>query len=332
MPISSVLRFFLFAVLVAQLLDSWQVKTVAASDHNRVDMPAPFTTLTAEGETSDYLSVSPSQELPLSEMNVVVHVGSETWLFESQASTVGEFLGEYGILVGPLDSVSPELAYPIEDGLAVTISRLERIFEIRESRIPAGVVWKPDLELPLDQIQTRIVGKPGLIGNRSRLISKDGRILSRDSVDHWTVQPALDTEVFFGQRITKKGLNISNNQTIFYWRKTRMLATSYSAANSGTPKDAPWYGYTFSGEPMDTGVIAADLNVLPLRTRLYIPGYGNGNVLDTGGGLEGLHIDLGYSDEEYVSWYRVVDVYWLWPPPTDTSEIVWILPPAPSRD
>ncbi len=327
---SSVQRIFIFAVLVVQLLDSRQVNTAAASKHHTADMPVSLARLSAEYETTNYFSVSPSQDLPFSDTNVAVQVGSETWSFETQATTVEEFLGEHGILVGPLDSVSPELEYPIEDGLVLTISRTERDFEIRESRIPAGVVWKPDLELPLDQIQTRIVGKPGLIANRSRLIVKDGRAPSRDSVDHWTVQPALDTEIVFGQRIAKNALNIPNNQTIFYWRKTRMLATSYSAANSGTPKDAPWYGYTFSGEPMETGVIAADLNVLPLRTRLYIPGYGNGNVLDTGGGLEGLHIDLGYSDDEYVSWYRVVDVYWLWPPPTDRSEIVWILPPSPS--
>ena len=55
-------------------------------------------------------------------------------------------------------------------------------------------------------------------------------------------------------------------------------------------------------------------------------GIGIGDVLDTGGGLHGLHIDLGYADEDYVPWHGWVDVYWLWPPPSDPGAIVWILP------
>ena len=76
-----------------------------------------------------------------------------------------------------------------------------------------------------------------------------------------------------------------------------MWTTSYSAARAGTPVDAPWYGYTFSGEPMRNGIVAADLDILPLGTRVFVEGYGEGEVLDTGGGLTPRHIDLGYADE-----------------------------------
>ena len=42
-----------------------------------------------------------------------------------------------------------------------------------------------------------------------------------------------------------------------------------------------------------------------------------------GSGVIGRWIDLGYSDEDYVSWHSYVTVYFLWPPP---DNIVWIIP------
>ncbi len=262
----------------------------------------------------------------MSARQVAVHVGDSAWSFETQAPTVGEFLGAQGVLLGPLDTVFPTPETPVEDGLVITISRIDRDFETEKTTLAAGVVWRGDPNLPLDQTQTLMVGKPGRAATRARIVYRDGQILARDLVESWTLQDALDTVFVFGQKIVKSTFTTPDGQSLSYWRKTRMWATSYSAAKSGTPKDAPWYGYTFSGAPMGSGVVAADLDIMPLHTRLYIPGYGYGNVLDTGGGVLGLHIDLGYEDDEYVSWHYPVDVYWLWPPPADTSKIAWILP------
>lgn len=277
----------------------------------------------AAGRTDDRYGSAPRVE---------VRAGDSVGTFETHAATVGELLGRQGILVGPLDVVSPDLEVPIEDGLVVTISRIARNFENAETPIAARVVWRGDPNVPLDRIQTRTVGKPGRIATRARLTHRAGEAPDRDLVESRTLQEAVDTVFVFGQKITRFTFTTLEGQSLAYWRKTRMLATSYSAANAGTPEDKPWYGYTFSGEPMGNGVVAADLDIVPLRTRLYIPRYGHGTVLDTGSGLSGLHIDLGYADDEYVSWYRVVDVYWLWPPPADPSEIVWILPSAPPQN
>ncbi len=320
------LRFLVISALVVQLLCMGQ-DDLAADTHRHPSDSAAF--------------VGPAREMavagaeataqPISAKRVKVQAGMTVGSFETRALTVGEFLGEQGILVGPLDAVSPDLAIPIEDGLVVTIAHVDRNFEIEETPLAAGVVWQGDPNLLLDQIQTRTVGKPGLVATRTRITRRAGQPPERDLVESWTRQEALDTVFVFGQKITKSTFQPFEGHTLAYWRKTRMLATSYSAANAGTSQDAPWYGYTFSGEPMGHSVVAADLDIMPLRTQLYIPGYGYGTVLDTGGGLRGMHIDLGYEDEEYVSWHGVVDVYWLWPPPADTSEIMWILPPAPTQ-
>ena len=54
-------------------------------------------------------------------------------------------------------------------------------------------------------------------------------------------------------------------------------------------------GTTASGVPTGPGVVAVDPSVIPLGTRMYIPGYGNGVAADVGGGIKGKIIDLWYS-------------------------------------
>jgi 3D (Asp-Asp-Asp) domain-containing protein/peptidoglycan hydrolase CwlO-like protein len=54
-------------------------------------------------------------------------------------------------------------------------------------------------------------------------------------------------------------------------------------------------GTTASGMPTGPGVVAVDPTVIPLGTRMYIPGYGDGVAADTGSGIKGKIIDLWYS-------------------------------------
>jgi 3D (Asp-Asp-Asp) domain-containing protein len=53
-------------------------------------------------------------------------------------------------------------------------------------------------------------------------------------------------------------------------------------------------GHTSTGIPVGLGVVAVDPSVIPLGTRLTIPGYGEGVAADTGGGVRGADIDLWF--------------------------------------
>jgi 3D (Asp-Asp-Asp) domain-containing protein len=93
-----------------------------------------------------------------------------------------------------------------------------------------------------------------------------------------------------------------------------MYGTWYNAASSGKPATHPAYGITRSGMPLTKGIVAVDPNVIPLGTHLYIPGYGFAIAADTGGGIIGERIDLGYPDGVEVDWYTGwTDVYILTP-------------------
>ena len=58
------------------------------------------------------------------------------------------------------------------------------------------------------------------------------------------------------------------------------------------PSDGNGDGITATGMVAQHGVVAVDPNVIPLGTRLYIPGYGEAIAADTGGAILGDRIDL----------------------------------------
>jgi 3D (Asp-Asp-Asp) domain-containing protein len=71
---------------------------------------------------------------------------------------------------------------------------------------------------------------------------------------------------------------------------------------SATCYDLP--GHTATGMPVGQGVVAVDPSVIPLGTRMYVPGYGNGVAADIGGGIKGDVIDLWMTPAQCSSWGR----------------------------
>ncbi len=64
-------------------------------------------------------------------------------------------------------------------------------------------------------------------------------------------------------------------------------------------------GPTATGAPAGWGVVAVDPSVIPLGTRMTIPGYGEGVAADTGGAVRGATIDLWFpSTAQAAAWGR----------------------------
>ncbi len=64
-------------------------------------------------------------------------------------------------------------------------------------------------------------------------------------------------------------------------------------------------GNTASGLPVGVGVIAVDPNVIPLGTRVFVPGYGPAVAADVGSAIKGNIIDLWMSStSEALAWGR----------------------------
>jgi len=79
---------------------------------------------------------------------------------------------------------------------------------------------------------------------------------------------------------------------------TAPVASAPAAGGTGTlTVTATAYtlpGHTATGAPVGYGVVAVDPSVIPLGTRMTIPGYGEGVAADTGGTIQGSVIDLWF--------------------------------------
>ena len=69
-------------------------------------------------------------------------------------------------------------------------------------------------------------------------------------------------------------------------------ASGYSAYDPGNSK------HTASGTLVRHGVIAVDPNMIPLGTRVFIPGYGEAVAEDIGGSIKGHRIDVAFDSHE----------------------------------
>lgn len=101
------------------------------------------------------------------------------------------------------------------------------------------------------------------------------------------------------------------------YQTTTVIATGYTAGYESTGKNPghPQFGITYSGVKVKRDLystVAADLNVFPIGTILFIPGYGYGVVADKGGAIKGNKVDLYYETVEdvYSQWgKKTLDVY-----------------------
>ena len=88
----------------------------------------------------------------------------------------------------------------------------------------------------------------------------------------------------YNENIESENLNVEEG---FNYRAVMaMEATAY------LPGDGDGAGITAMGIPATYGVVAVDPGIIPLGSRVYIPGYGEAIAADTGGAIYGYRIDL----------------------------------------
>ena len=113
---------------------------------------------------------------------------------------------------------------------------------------------------------------------------------------------------FYRLLLLDKNNNIEKIYDLSKAKRMKMVATAYYPGDPLAWRDGT---ITFLGKKMQRGIVAVDPKVIPLRTRLYISGYGYGYAGDTGSAIKGDRIDLGVNNaEEEKSWmFREVVVY-----------------------
>lgn len=75
----------------------------------------------------------------------------------------------------------------------------------------------------------------------------------------------------------------------------RVLYVSATAYSAQDPGNTP---HTAMGTMVRYGVIAVDPDVIPMGTRVFIPGYGEAVAEDVGGAIRGNHIDVAFDTHQ----------------------------------
>ncbi len=239
----------------------------------------------------------------------------------TRAETVGDALSDLGVVVSGQDRVEPPLETELYDNIKIGVTRVSEDVTIEEEIAPFETVYIADPNLSIDTQEVLAPGAEGITRTRYRERYENNELVGRTLEDRWLAQDPADRRIAYGQRIEPKTETLPDGTVITYWRKIKMLATSYTAASAGGNR-------TRTGDVVRQGIVAVDPRLIPLRSQVYVPGYGMGDALDTGGGIISRRIDLAFEDANYVSWRRWVDVYLLWPPPA-YDDITWVVPNYP---
>ncbi len=234
--------------------------------------------------------------------------------FRTAAQTVGEALEAAHLSLQGLDYSVPDANNPVPPTGRVRLVRVTEQVLIEQTPLPFETEYQPVSDLELDNQTIVQTGVFGMTDTRVRVRYEDGVEASRKLEGEWVASQPVKRIIGYGTSVIMHTTTV-DGVSIQYWRTLTMYATSYHPSEVGDT--------TASGLPLKKGVAAVDRSIVPFYTQMYIPGYGEAIAADTGGGVIGRWIDLGYSDDDYVPWHSWVTVYFLWPPP---DNIVWIVP------
>lgn len=269
--------------------------------------------------------VTPSLDAPLSaSMRITIARGTPITVLvdgtqiETQvgASTVGEALAGAGIVLSGLDYVLPPEDALLEANMVLQVVRVTEEIITLEEPIPYETRYEADETLVLDERAVIQAGQTGVREIQVRVRYGDGEEIGREVIGATVSRAPVARVIGYGTRIVLRTIETPEG-TREYWRHFRAYATSYYPAELGGRTT------TAIGDTLRTGIIAADPRIIPYRTNVYVPNYGIGYMADTGGPRSSPYwVDLGYSDEDWISWSRYVDVYLLTPVPANINYLL----------
>ena len=235
----------------------------------------------------------------------------------TNAKTVSDVLAEMNAPLFGLDYVVPAGDSSIEEGMRIQIVRVTEEVVTQSEWVKHEVRFQADAALNLDQRRLVQQGSDGQREVRSRLRYENGVEISRDISEIVEIEAPQHHVIAYGTNVVLGTIQTAQGPRQ-YWRRLCVYATRYNpVSNGGNTR-------TSTGAVLKKGVIAAKPQLIPYRTKVFVPGYGLGEILDTGGGLSSTiyWIDLGYSDHDYERGAGYTYVYLLGAPPADIDYVL----------
>ena len=227
------------------------------------------------------------------------------------AQSVSQALSDLNLTPQGLDYSNPDGSSLLQENQHIQFHRVSERVTLVTDESNFGFAYQPDPETELDTTSVIVPGRPGILVTRTRERIVDGKIVSASEEETWQASQESDAIYGYGTLATLKS-EVVDGQSIEYWRKVSVYATSYH------PAEFEGDAITRSGLPLTKGIIAVSAAWYPnmAMQQVYVPGYGFGTIADSGYGIPGRYwIDLGYDDENYVGWHHQTTLYFLAPIP-----------------
>lgn len=210
----------------------------------------------------------------------VVRNGKEE-VYRSSKETVGQALKSLGISFKK-SRIYPDAKQELKDGMRVYVLDKGEELHFGEAEVEIPVQYIEDYNRNFGENLIKDGGKPG----KSRVISK--RVANADG-SHSITELGREIVQEPKTKVILKGMAMSVKTPDGYKRyKKKMIAEASAYVATGNPTAVGIYPYV--------GIVAVDPRVIPLYTKMYIPGYGIAMAGDTGGYIIGNRIDLFYDD------------------------------------
>lgn len=212
----------------------------------------------------------------------------------SGVSTVQSVLQENGIAVGEDDVVKPGLHKPVAEACSIQVIRVTSEVTEQTVKLKFQTEETENNDLEYGKKKTVQKGQNGKKWQKVQITYYDGKEHAREVLEEKILEQPVT-------QIVEKGTArmIDGHR---YREKYTMEATAY---HSGSITALGFIGYE--------GVVAVDPDIIPLGSRVYIPGYGEGYAADTGGSIQGHRIDLCMASHQRIYEFgrRNITVYLL---------------------
>jgi 3D (Asp-Asp-Asp) domain-containing protein len=257
--------FILITALATGLFMAYASRGYA---ENCVNEPTAAATIQAEAVTNQVEIIADGQSI----------------MFPTEGGSVAEILKAANIGVFAMDRVVPALKQTVKPGEKIQVTRVSIEIKSENIVLPNKTIFLSNPKLRPGMVVKVREGRDGIYTSKIRIWKKDGVETEREELSRTWLQSKIDAiELHSNATLPSRG-GLRESMT--------MTATAYDPGPRSCGKYAD--GYTSIGMKAGRGVVAVDPRVIPMRSVLYIEGYGVAIAGDVGGAIKGMRIDLGF--------------------------------------